>query len=98
MGQSRAHRLAELRDEIARAAGSGAFADMAGPDRQRAEQAALLKLQFEVVAARLVSGGDLATNELIQLNEAIAGMMPPKRVEPLVVRFVGGDPGEGRAQ
>jgi hypothetical protein len=68
---------------------------MAGPDRQRAEQAALLKLQYEVVAAKLVSGGDLVTNELIALSEAIASTLPPRKVAPLEVVFRDGDSSRG---
>jgi hypothetical protein len=86
--RERAARLAALRDEIARTAGYGSFADMAGPDRQRAEQSALLKLQYEVVAAMLVSGGELVTNELIQLSDAIASTLPAVRAEPLEVVFL----------
>jgi hypothetical protein len=95
MRQSRAQRLGELRDEIARATGHADFADMSGPDRQRAEQAALLKLQYEVCAAKLVSGGELVTNELIALNEAIANTLPAAAAKPIEVVFVDGDPSKG---
>jgi hypothetical protein len=90
MGQSRAQRLAELRDEIARTAGYDSFTDMSGPDRQRAEQAALLKLQHEICAAKLVAGGELVTNELIALNAAIAATLPAVKAKPIQVEFIRG--------
>jgi hypothetical protein len=83
--------LAELQDEIAKAGGHTSIEDMGvGADRQRAEQAALLRLQHEVVAAKLVSGGSLATNELIQLSAAITATLPPAVVKPMEVILVDG--------
>jgi hypothetical protein len=88
VSQSRAKRLAELQAEVAKAAGYDGIADMSGPDRQRAAASALLRLQHEVCAAKLLNGGELVTNELIALSEAIASTLPAKRAAPFVVEFV----------
>jgi hypothetical protein len=77
--------LAELQGEVAKDAGYASIADMVGGDRQRAEQVALLKLQHEVCAARLVAGGELVTNELIALNDAIARTLPAATARPLTI-------------
>jgi hypothetical protein len=87
---SRATRLAELQDQVAKDAGYSGIAGMTGADRQRAEQAALLKLQHECCAAKLVSGGELVTSELIALNAAISEMLPAKTPQALEFIFTDG--------
>ena len=84
---SRAQRLAELQGETAKAAGYAGIAEMVGADRQRAEQVALLRLQFECAAARLVNNGDLVTSELIQLSQAIDAMLPKPAPQKLIIEF-----------
>jgi hypothetical protein len=85
---SRATRLAELQDQIAKDAGYDSIAGMTGADRQRCEQSALLKLQFECCAAKLVSGGELITTELLALNAALNDTFPAAKAKPLVISFV----------
>jgi hypothetical protein len=96
MSQSRAARLGELQAEIAKAAGHDSIEAMSGADRQRVEQTALLRLQHEVTAAKLVAGGDVATGELLAINDAITRTLPPAAPQALTIRFVGGSEDRSR--
>jgi hypothetical protein len=84
----RANRLAEIRREIAADLGHDTIEAVTGPAREQLELGALLRLQQETVAARLVEGGSVGTDELIKLSEAIAAILPKPQWKPPPIRFI----------
>jgi hypothetical protein len=87
---SRATRLAEIKAKLVADLGYNADT-LDGADKERIEHAALLKLQYEITAARLVEGSGVATDELVRLTEAVNAMLPVKAPKPLVIRYVDSD-------
>jgi hypothetical protein len=88
MSKARAARLADIKRQLAADLGHDTIEAVTGPARERLELGALLRLQHETVAARLVEGGAVGTDELIRLSEAIAVILPPPKWEPPVIRFI----------
>jgi hypothetical protein len=84
---SRATRLAEIKAKLTADLGYNADT-LDGADKERIEHAALLKLRYEITAARLVEGSGVATDELVRLTEAVDRTLPAKAPKPIQVTYV----------
>jgi hypothetical protein len=88
--QGRHARLVDLQRELATVAGFDPDS-LSADERMRVEHAAVLRLQHETLAARVIGGQAVDTNELIRLNEVVAALLPPAKVAgptALELRFV----------
>jgi hypothetical protein len=81
-------------DTVTRADGAAARARAALAKLKPPKEPPPPSLQ-ELIAAKLVAGGELVTNELIALNEAIASTLPAVKAKPIEVVFIDVDSSKG---
>ena len=89
--QQRVERLKALEADTLAAAGY-APGDPVPPDvLTRAHMGAVLRLAYEQLEARLLTGQIIDASEMPRVTEAINALLPARRVAPLEVRFIDSD-------
>jgi hypothetical protein len=94
--RQRVERLRGLEAEALAAAGYGPGVGVPPDVRERCHMAAVLRVAYEQTEARLLAGQPVSSDELLRITEAVNGLLPPRRVEPLTIKFIDTEGGEER--
>jgi len=94
--KQRVERLRGLEAEALAAAGYGPGVDVPPDVCARCHMVAVLRIAYEQTEARLLAGQLVSSDELLRITEAINGLLPPRRVEPLTIKFIDTEGGEER--
>jgi hypothetical protein len=93
--KARTARLREIKAELAATLGYTPE-QIVGAVKDRLNVAATLRLQHELVTARLLAGYQIGTDELLRLSDSVGSVLPKPAPQGLVIRFVGGDEDRSR--